>query len=207
MYLPPAFRVDDEEALYRFVDENSFATVVTHNEGEMIASHLPVLLDRAGPSLLIHLARPNPQVAHLEAGAETLCIFHGPHAYVSPSWYATAPAVPTWNYAAVHAYGKPSALEDDGKTLAMLGAMVARYEAGRARPWTFDPGLDWNRQMLRGIRAFSIAVTRLEGKFKMSQNRSAEDRVGVIRELSGSGSQMDRQVAELVQAANSKRGA
>lgn len=197
MYRPAHFREDDQETLCRFMEQNGFATLVTHHDGEMIASHVPVLLDRAGPALLVHLAKANEQVAHLQAAAEALCVFQGPHCYVSPSWYTVSPAVPTWNYTAVHAYGRPAPLDGD-RLLEVLGRMVAQYESGREKPWAFDPQLEYNRRMLSGICGFSIAIARMEGKFKLSQNRSAEDRAGVARALSASGSEMDRQVAAMI---------
>lgn len=197
MYRPASFREDGRERLMEFAGQYSFATVVTAHQDDMIASHVPVLVARGGGELLLHLARGNPQTDHLRAGVEALCIFQGPHCYVSPSWYATAPAVPTWNYAAVHIYGKARTVEGEG-LMRLLGALVERYETGRERPWRFDEGLEWNRRMAQGIEGFAIAIERIEGKFKMSQNRSEEDRRGVIAALEASGDAMDREVARWV---------
>ncbi len=206
MYRPAAFRIDDRPTLLAFLEQNSFATLITHHGGETLASHVPVLADREGNALHLHLAKANPQAAHLRAGAEALCVFHGPHSYISPSWYAVSPAVPTWNYAAVHAYGRPTPLNGE-QLLKMLGEMVSRYEQGRLKPWSFDPALEWNRHMLAAIDGFSIEIARLEGKFKMSQNRGAEDRAGVIAALTASENPMDREVAALIAGLNPKPGA
>src|SRR5579883_1304747 len=118
----------------------SFATLVTVQDGAPFATHVPVLLDAdAGEqgALRAHLARANPQWRALAEGQEALVLFQGPHAYVSPAWYETHPSVPTWNYAVVHAYGKPRLL-DDAELFALLRASVAEYESGRETPWEFD---------------------------------------------------------------------
>ena len=115
-------------------------------------------------------------------------IFQGPHAYVSPSWYATAPAVPTWNYAAVHVYGVPRLLDEAACSTCSDGSSI-KYEAGRERPWTMDLPADYRQKMMRAIVGFEVPLDRVEGKFKLSQNRSAEDRSGVVRALSAGGAE------------------
>src|SRR5260221_5578774 len=134
MYIPAAFQIDDWQTLAAFMHENSFATVISYADGAPFGSHLPILLeDAAGPPgrLLGHMARANPQWHHFAGGAEVLVIFHGPHGYVSPQWYKDQPAVPTWNYAAVHAYGFPHILDDEDAVTSILDRTVRKYETGR----------------------------------------------------------------------------
>ena len=120
----------------------------------------------------------------LGEGGPTLAIFQGPHAYVSPGWYAAHPSVPTWNYVAVHAYGRPALIEAPDRVKALLARLVETYETGRAAPWRFDSlAADYVDGMIRGIVAFEMPIERLEGKAKLSQNRGAEDRAGAIRGL------------------------
>jgi transcriptional regulator len=196
MYIPTAFRADDRAALYDLIDRNGFATLVTAVDGAPFATHLPLLLDRDRGVLLGHVARANPHWRALDGSAESLVIFQGPHAYVSPSWYATSPAVPTWNYVSVHVYGVPRLLDEAGLR-DMLGRLVSQYESGRERPWTMDQPADYLRKMLQGIVGIAVPVTRIEGKFKLSQNRSAEDRAGVIGALRA-GDAGEQALAELM---------
>ena len=125
-------------------------------------------------------------------------IFQGPHAYVSPSWYTTAPAVPTWNYAAVHVYGVPRLLDEAG-LLDVVSRLVDQYESGRERPWIMDLPEDYQRKMLRAIVGFEVPISRIEGKFKLNQNRSAEDRAGVIEALAA-GDAEEQVLAEFMSA-------
>jgi transcriptional regulator len=198
MYIPTAFRADDRSALYDLIDRHGFGTLVSVIDGTPFATHLPLLLDRGRGVLLGHVARANPHWHALAGSAEALAIFHGPHAYVSPSWYAPAPAVPTWNYAAVHVYGTPRLLDEAGLR-DLVGRLVEQYESGRARPWTMDLPEDYMGKMLRAIVGFEIPIERIEGKFKLSQNRSTEDRAGVIAALAA-GSAEERALAEFMKA-------
>lgn len=201
MYNPTPFRVEEREALHALMRANSFALLITMDAaGTPVATHLPFLLDaESGETgvLRAHMARANPQWRHFEGGHEVLIVFAGPHAYISPSWYETQPAVPTWNYTAVHAYGVPRLLDAAGlKTL--LYATVAQYEGANAEEWQFEMGPDYVAQMMRGIVGFEIPITRLEGKRKMSQNRSETDRRRVAVALRASGRASDREVADLM---------
>ncbi|MCW3098294.1 MAG: hypothetical protein JWL77_3912 [Chthonomonadaceae bacterium] len=201
MYNPPPFRVEERDALHTLVRANSFAALITMDaNGAPYATHLPFLLDaesgEAG-TLRAHMARANPQWRHFEAGREALVIFPGPHAYISPSWYETQPAVPTWNYAAVHAYGMPRLLDAAGLK-ALLYATVAQYEGVGEEGWQFEMGPEYVEQMMRGIVGFEIPIARLEGKLKMSQNRSATDRRQVIAALRATGRASDLDVAKLM---------
>jgi transcriptional regulator len=182
MYVPASFRVEDLNELYRFIEVFGFATVVTNVDGAFDVSHVPLLLDRERRVLLGHLARPNRHRETLAAGLSTLAIFNGPHAYVSPSWYAIHPAVPTWNYAVVHVTGTPRLLDDDA-TKSIVRQMVHKYENHRENPWAYDLPADYESKMLAGIVGFELPIERIEGKFKLGQNRSVEDQQGMLSGL------------------------
>jgi transcriptional regulator len=176
LYNPPHFRVDDRARLVRFMEENGFATLVSHGTTGLCVSHVPLLVDAQGDDLRLvgHVARNNGQWQSLEAADEVLAIFHGPHAYVSPTWYVNHPSVPTWNYAVVHAHGK-ARLTDEAGLHDIVTRLSSRYEAGNAKPWRLsDQPAAFVSGMLQNIVGFEIEVTRLEGKFKLSQNRPAE---------------------------------
>ena len=171
----------------------------TRGEHGLIASHVPViLLPALGPSgtLQLHLAKPNPQCDDLAAGAEVLVIFHGPHGYISPTWYATATSVPTWNYVAVHAYGTPRVLSDDDLRH-HLDALVETYESGQPDGWNTDklPG-DTSASLRGAIIGFEVPIARLQGKWKLGQNRVAQDRMGAIDGLRSTGAPNDATLAE-----------
>jgi transcriptional regulator len=186
VYLPPHFTESDPDTLAAHIDRYDFATLVTQGAGGLIASQIPFLAERRNGRLYLqgHLARPNPQGADLDGPGEALVIFSGPHAYVSPSWYQAGPAVPTWNYASVHAYGRARRIDDAGWLRGFLRRLSARHEAREAVPWRMDDQpaafLDG---MLNGIVGLEIAVERCEGKFKLSQNRPAADRPRIIAAL------------------------
>jgi transcriptional regulator len=204
MYLPSAFAVTDLQVLHDFVLQYSFATLVTQHAGEMIASHVPFVLDRnSGPygCLRGHLAIGNPQLAHLASGSEALVIFQGPHSYISPSWYAASANVPTWNYTAVHAYGVPKTM-DRAALLVLLKDLVHQNEKSFEQPWDFDPESSWIQKMLPQIAGFEIPIERLQGKFKLNQNRSAADRTRVIEVLSASQDPGQREMAALIKHAS-----
>ena len=186
MYVPASFAVSDEKTLDSFIERYEFATLTSSSSTGLVASHIPIMLRRsAGKAVLIgHVARANDQWRQFDGHAEALAIFHGPHAYVSPSWYATAPAVPTWNYAAVHVYGKPRAREESDFTAAALRDLVARHEVSRAKPWrTEDLARDVFEKLAKAIVAFEMPIDRVEGKFKLGQNRSQDDRVAMLEGL------------------------
>jgi len=144
------------------------------------------------------MARANPQWQHFSSSTEALVVFHGPHSYISPSWYQTGPAVPTWNYAAVHAYGIPVVFSEHERVVSLLGEMVSTYESSFERPWPGDLPDDYRDKLMKGIVAFEIPVTRLEGKFKLGQNRSVADLQRVFEALSRSDDADSRAVARLM---------
>jgi transcriptional regulator len=190
MYTPPAFREDDLAKLHALMRENSFAILVTQENSVPLATHLPLLLDAQRGSygtLLGHMSRANSQWRAFGKDQQALAIFQGPHAYVSPSWYKPEVSnVPTWNYAAAHAYGVPKIIEDEARVVALLHGSVNTFEAGFERPWALDMPADLLRSKMKGIVAFEMEITRLEGKFKLSQNRPETDQENVARILSQS---------------------
>jgi len=153
--------------------------------GQPFATHLPFLLE--GDTLVAHMARANPQWHGFSEGCEVLCTFQGPHAYVSPSWYTAKNAVPTWNYAAVHVYGKPEIIDDPQAAYIDQEKLVEFNEAGYDKPWRLgDCDREFIDGMIRAIVNFRIPITRIEGKFKLSQNRPVEDRERVAVRLEAS---------------------
>jgi len=200
MYLPKAFAVEDTVRPQDFMEQYNFAILVTQRDGELMASHIPLVLDRSPAPYGIlrgHLAIGDPQVKDLEAGAQAIVVFQGPHAYVSPSWYVEPQNVPTWNYAVVHAYGVSKILERVA-LIALLKDLTAKHERGFGRPWDFDPGESWIQKLLPAIAGFEIRIDKLQGKFKLNQNRAANDRAGVIEKLSASDDATERAVASLL---------
>lgn len=184
MYIPSAHAVTDLHALHGFIRQHSFATLVTDGEDGLIASHLPILLDSAcGPqgTLFGHMARANPQWR--QPKGESLAIFTGPHTYISPAWYESDGTVPTWNYVAVHAYGPFQVVDDRDQLLEILRTSVRFFESPRERPWAFDESAPHVDRMLRAIVGFRLEISRLEGKWKLSQNHPEERRQRVIQAL------------------------
>jgi transcriptional regulator len=228
MYLPPLFAVA--------IDEIAFCTLVTLNGSGLIGSHLPMLLDPSVGEhgvLRGHLAKGNPQTADLAAGVDALAIFLGPDAYVSPAWYPSkrehGKVVPTWNYVAVHAYGRLEVKPDPAWLLGFVTSLTERHEAervgkanahspaghssgqpplktqrdalSRAEPWQVsDTPPDHLQSMLKGIVGLELTITRLEGKWKLSQNQKPADADAVLSNLSASPDPGDRAVAEAMAA-------
>src|SRR5476651_1595746 len=189
MYVPDHFREDRPDVLQDAMRQIGFATLVTQG---LDANHLPMLLDAKGERSVLrgHVACPNPV---WKAGAgEALAIFLGPHAYVSPGWYpskaATGKAVPTWNYLTVHAQGAIRWIQDADWLRAHVGALSAAHETGRETPWAIgDAPASYVDGLLRAIVGFELTIAKLEGKWKLSQNRDAADRAGVREGLLGDG--------------------
>lgn len=206
MYTPSYFRDEDLVSLHRQIESTRLATLVTFDETGLQASHIPLLLEPAqGPqgTLYGHLAKANPQWKALETGAQALLIFQGADAYISPSFYAAkaehGKVVPTWNYLAVHAYGRADVFTDPERLLRIVTGLTDKHEAGRAEPWAVtDAPADYIEKMLNGIVGFAIPIERLEGKRKLNQNRSAEDIAGVSKGLALSQDPSDQKIAQLM---------
>lgn len=190
MYTPRLNRVDDLPTMQDFMQAFNFALLVTIQDNRPVATALPFMLDRERGkygTLIAHIARANPQWKHFADGSEVLVIFQGHDSYVSPYWYSTHPSVPTWNYMTVHAYGVPHIVEGESAMLEVLRRLVDHHESEYPEPWRMeDMPPDYQDSNLKAIVAFEIEITQLEGKFKLSQNRSVEDQTGVIEGLSAS---------------------
>jgi len=204
MYLPAAFRQDDLSELHRLIADSRLATLVSHGADGLQASHLPLLLvpeEGEFGTLYGHVARANPHGRVLAEGGSALAVFSGPDAYVSPSWYPAkaehGKVVPTWNYIAVHAQGRAEVFDEPERLLDLLGRLSDRHEAGRAQPWALgDAPRDYIDAMLRAIVGFALPIERLEGKWKLGQNRSAADQQGVLDGLGASTDARDRELAQ-----------
>ncbi len=209
MYIPPAFNEDRLDVLHDAIRRGGLATLVTMTADGLVASHLPLLLDpTAGPkgTLVGHLARANPQVTQTDAAVQAMVVFHGTEGYISPSLYATKAAtekvVPTWNYIAIHAYGRLDFFDDADRLLDVVTRLTDQYESPRPLPWAVsDAPADFVQGMLRAIVGVSIPIARLEGKVKMSQNRPQADHAGIIAGLEAEGrADLAGQVAQAIAA-------
>lgn len=197
MYIPPSFAEPAREVLLDFIEEHGFATILSWRDSQPIVSHVPLLIDRTVPGaerLLGHLARGNGHWEHFGGGTSAIAIFQGPHAYISPSWYSTSPSVPTWNYAVVHVYGKPRIVSAEA-TKIFLRQLIAKHEEPRADRWPGDLPAPFVDDELRAIVGFEIPIDRIEGKFKLSQNRSQRDREGVLMGLEREPDSASRELA------------
>ncbi|WP_024644644.1 FMN-binding negative transcriptional regulator [Pseudomonas syringae] len=206
MYTPSAFKDNDITRLHEQIDQTRLAILVTHGENGLQATHLPLLLRRdqgASGTLYGHLAKVNPQVQQLDAGVEAMVIFPGDDAYVSPAYYPSkaehGKVVPTWNYLAVHAYGKAECFADPERLQLLVSELTDKHESGRAQPWSInDAPADYIARMLGAIVGFALPVQRLQGKRKLSQNRDARDIAGVRDGLAASEDSNDQRIARLM---------
>jgi transcriptional regulator len=209
MYVPRHFAEDRTEVLHAAIERAEFGTLVTLGAEGLIATHLPLVLDpAAGPlgTLYGHVARANSQWRDHVEDVHALAIFLGPHAYVSPAWYATpSKVVPTWNYLAVHAYGPLRTYDDPVRLRGHVERLTRRQESRRDEPWQLaDQPHDFIASMLKAIVGVEIPIQRLEGKWKMSQNRPEADRLGAINGLSASGEPTEQAVAAIMREVNAK---
>lgn len=200
MYTPPHNRQDDPQALSAFMRANPFAALVTQGEGGLLATHIPLILTESCDSMVLlgHIAKANPQWRHLAAGGEAMAIFSEPHGYVSPANYEPGRAVPTWNYVAVHAYGTPAVVEDRDAKLAVLHATIRVTEQSYRAGFDAFPD-EYVDAKLKGIVAFEIAVTRLAGRWKLSQDRKPEERERISLALRLSGDPSAERLAEYME--------
>jgi transcriptional regulator len=208
MYTPPLFKVEDVAEAHALMRAKPFATLVTNGSEGLYATHLPTVLktDGAGPlgRIECHVARPNPHWKTFAPDADALMIFQGPEAYIRPGWYPSkaehGKVVPTWNYAVVHAYGRLETVEDPAWLLAHVSELTRQQEAPHEAPWaTTDAPESYLAVMARGIVGLKLAITRLEAKVKMSQNREAHDRAGVVQGLAQRAQGEDAEIAALVE--------
>lgn len=187
MYIPEYFRVPDQASALAFMRNNPFAILVSSTETGPFATHVPLVIQQRGDQITLrgHVAKANPHWKHLENNPDnTLVIFHGPHAYISPANYNTREAVPTWNYGTVHVYGKARVLSAPDELLTMLHELIPMFDPAYREQWASLSQL-YRERMLSHIVGFEIAVSKIEAKFKLSQNRTREEQESVIASLSG----------------------
>lgn len=197
MYIPKYFAIEDEEMKYEIIEQNSFATLFSQHNGEPYATHLPLLLNRETLTLQGHFARPNEQWKD-SGNQHVLAIFQGPHSYISPSWYETNNAVPTWNYVAVHVYGELKIVEDEQELIDSLQELVHKYENPQSTYSLNDVDPNYMAGLSKGIVGFKIKISKIEGKAKLSQNHSVERRNLVVEELEKVGSEGSKAIADLM---------
>jgi transcriptional regulator len=208
MYTPKDFKVEDTAEAHALMRARPFATLVTQGVDGLVATHLPTVLKADGADPLgrieCHVARPNPQWRGFAPDTDALMIFQGPEAYIRPGWYPSkaehGKAVPTWNYAVVHAYGRLEVVQDQAWLLAHVDELTRQQEAPYPAPWlTSDAPENFMAMMARGIVGLKLVITRLEGKAKMSQNRQQPDRAGVVQGLAERAQGQDAATAALVE--------
>jgi len=205
MYVPSHFAETDTATLHDFMERNSFALVTSRTTDSLVASHLPLLLERnVGPHgrLVGHFARANSHWR--EAIGETLVVFSGPHAYVAPTWYEAENVVPTWNYVAVHAYGTLRLIEEQDALIEILQRTVSLYESAMPAPWSFDANSDFIRKLATMVVGFRIDISRLDGKWKLNQNHPQERREKVIRVLGERDDENSQAIANLMRETDSR---
>jgi len=178
MYLPKHFEVTDDLEKLAFIEAHNFGQLISQVDGRLFSTHLPFLLNKEKMCLLGHVARQNPQHKQI-TGQEVLITFQGAHDYISPSWFAT-PGVPTWNYQAVHVYGQCELIEEPEAIAGIVDALTDKHEAGFEKPW--QP--EYKAAMLNAIIGLEISIDEIQGKYKMSQNRSEQDQNQIIEKLS-----------------------
>jgi transcriptional regulator len=206
MYTPSAFNDEELASLHGLIEQTRLAILVTHDENGIQASHLPLLFSpEQWPfgTLYGHMAKANPQWRTLQTRAEAMVIFAGADAYVSPGFYPSkaehGKVVPTWNYQAVHAYGRADVFTDAGRLLNLVSALTDKHEGSRAQPWAVaDAPAEYIDKMLSAIVGFALPISSLEGKRKLSQNRSAEDIAGVRAGLIATADARDLELAKLM---------
>lgn len=189
IYLPKHFTVADRAQLRAVMDAHPFATLASAGEGEPQFTHLPLVVREDGDrlTLLGHIACANPHGERLREGDPVVAIFNGPNGYVSPRWYTTREAVPTWNYVVVHAHGRLARVEDSAGKERILKALIDAHDPAYRAQWDVELSEDFRERMKGAILGLQIVVDRLEGKFKLSQNRPALDRANVLAAMEGGG--------------------
>lgn len=206
MYTPDRYRADDREFIYQFIRENNFGLLLNGGDAGLEATHLPFMLDTSRGEqgvLIAHIARANLQWKYFQTEPEVLAVFMGPHAYISPSWYVEPEGVPTWNYVAVHAIGRVRLVDDIEVVKKSLVDMTAYHESfvrHEKAPWQVDSlKTEYYTGRLKAIVGFEIEITKLTGKRKLSQNRSQEDRLSIIRGLNACGDANSMAIAQYMQ--------
>jgi len=183
MYIPKSFKITEKEA-FTFILSNAFGQLISTHQGRLVSSHLPFLIDQKQNLLSCHLAKANPQWQQLE-NQEVLVSFQGPHDYISPSWYQSG-GVPTWNYQAVHVYGQVKIIHHADRLKKLVNQLTEIYESNFKQPWLPE----YNPAMLKAIVGVEISITEIQGKYKLSQNKSQQDQTNVIQQLKSQASEL-----------------
>lgn len=199
MYIPSHFQIEDVKICYDIIKEHSFATLFSQYNGVPFATHLPLILDKENIYLYGHFARPNPQWKDIN-NQLVLAVFHGPHCYISPSWYETNTAVPTWNYVTVHVYGGVELIEDEQELMDSLHEMVLKYEDPNSSYRLQDVDVDFLAGMSKGIQGFKIKINKIEGKAKLSQNHPMDRQKLIVNQLERISSEDEQKIASLMKA-------
>ncbi len=199
MFIPAHFNITDKALAYDIMKEHSFATLISQHNGLPFATHLPLILNEDNSYLYGHFARPNPQWKDIKDQV-VLAIFHGPHCYISPSWYETNKAVPTWNYVTVHVYGEVELLEDEQELMNSMHDMVAKYETPDSSYSLQDVDAEFLSNMNKGVQGFKIKINKVEGKAKLSQNHSLQRKELVVNQLEQISNTDEKQIASLMKA-------
>ena len=194
MYVPEHFQQTNSDILIRLISDYSFGLLVTASNDDLVATHLPFLVEQPDEQIILtgHMARANPHW-QLLGESRSMAVFQGPHAYISPTWYHS-PSVPTWNYAAVHVYGTVSLVTEPETLHSIVQELSDKYERYRADPWIPD----YDDRMLNAIVGFRMTVDDIQGKYKMSQNKSKADRHGVIDRLRQGNTEDEAAVADIM---------
>ena len=182
MYIPKHFEISNKDEIFAFIEKNAFGQLISNVQGRLFSTHMPFLVSDDKAKIIGHLALQNPQHSELE-GQEVLITLQGAHDYISPSWYA-APGVPTWNYQAVHIYGNCKLFTSSSQIQSVVDALTQKYESSLPQPWKAQ----YNTSMLGAIVGVEITISEIECKYKLSQNRSSQDRSQVIENLREFGS-------------------
>ncbi|KAF0996414.1 FMN-binding negative transcriptional regulator [Geobacillus sp. TFV-3] len=197
MYIPSYFQIQDEDVIYNIIENNSFATLFSQHNGNPFATHLPLTLDKNKEYLYGHFARLNPQWKDIE-DQDVLAIFHGPHCYISPSWYETNIAVPTWNYVAVHICGRVKIVDNEQELINSLCDMVLKYEEPNSSYKLDKVDIKYLESMAKGIVGFKIKINKIKGKAKLSQNHPLERQKLIIQRLEQIPNENNQKIASLM---------
>ncbi len=197
MYIPAAFKMRDISEMIEVIQENSFATLFSTHEGMPFATHLPLLFNDTKDCLIGHFAKGNPQWKNIE-NQKVLAVFHGPHCYISPSWYETNQAVPTWNYVAVHVYGEIELIEHDDELIKSFNNMIKKYEHPNSTYSLTQVDEQLVSNLNKGVQGFRLKIINIEGKKKLSQNHSNDRQQLVIQKLEEIEHTNEQQIAHLM---------
>ncbi|MFK5707510.1 FMN-binding negative transcriptional regulator [Lysinibacillus boronitolerans] len=199
MYIPSHFQIKDINIVYEVIKQYGFATLFSQHNGTPFATHLPLNLDKENQYLYGHFARSNPQWKDI-SNQTVLAVFHGPHCYISPSWYETDKTVPTWNYVNVHVYGEVEFVDDEEELMESLHELVLKYEAPESTYKLENVDSDFIAGMNKGVQGFKIKINKIEGKAKLSQNHPVNRQELVINQLEQISSEDEQMIASLMKA-------